>query len=317
MKILFITNMYPVPNPPFGIFVKEQIDDIVKSIHCNYDVYYINASERGNIKYIISILSIPLKILTGRFEIIHIHYGVSGLFLLFYKPKVKIFLTLHGSDIMPKAGKFFQAYLTKKILKKVDKVFILNKEMEAIIEPLKVKYEILPCGVNTEFFKPENCISKKCNTKLIVFPGDPSRKEKNYYLFQKVIEYLNLKSSFKVQQQCINNLSREGVRDLLNKADCLLMTSISEGSPQVVKEALSCGLAVVSVPVGDVKLIIEGIPHCYIAETYSVEELGSLVSKSFNNERYLIRNNFIEKKIYDHHSVTERIINSYNIEFTR
>lgn len=46
-------------------------------------------------------------------------------------------------------------------------------------------------------------------------------------------------------------------------ADVLLCTSLSEGSPNVVKEALACNLPVVSTPVGDVPERLAGVsPSC-------------------------------------------------------
>ncbi|HTY98538.1 MAG TPA: glycosyltransferase family 4 protein [Rhodocyclaceae bacterium] len=52
---------------------------------------------------------------------------------------------------------------------------------------------------------------------------------------------------------------RDDVPDLLGAADCLLLTSRSEGVPQAVTQALGCGLPVVATAVGGVpELIIDG-----------------------------------------------------------
>src|SRR5262245_15872230 len=50
----------------------------------------------------------------------------------------------------------------------------------------------------------------------------------------------------------ISNVSSSDVRLMMNAADCLLVTSLHEGSPNIVKEAMACNLPVVSVPCGDV-----------------------------------------------------------------
>jgi len=40
-------------------------------------------------------------------------------------------------------------------------------------------------------------------------------------------------------------------------ADCLLHTSASEGSPNVIKEALACNLPIVATPAGDIEQLVE------------------------------------------------------------
>ena len=50
-----------------------------------------------------------------------------------------------------------------------------------------------------------------------------------------------------------SNKTRNEVREILQSADCLLLTSFHEGFSNIVKEALSVNTPVVSVNCGDVK----------------------------------------------------------------
>lgn len=49
-----------------------------------------------------------------------------------------------------------------------------------------------------------------------------------------------------------------------NAADCLLMTSLMEGSLNVIKEALACNCPIVSTDVGDVRAFIANVSGCYL-----------------------------------------------------
>lgn len=311
MKVLYITNMFPSKEYPVdGIFVKEQIEDTSRVLNLEAEVCVINAKRKGRINYLYSLFSIPYKLIRNHYDIVHIHYGLSALFLLFFKPRAKVCLTLHGGDILKRPGNSWQIFLTKMILPKVDKVFIQNAEMEAIVRPINPSYEVVPCGINIDFFKPLNVFRKLSDPRLVLFPNSPLREVKDFPLFEEVIRLL-IQKGLNVTFRCIDQLSRTQVRDLMNSADCLLMTSISEGSPQVIKEALSCGLPVVSVPVGDVRILMEGVPGCYVSETRSPEELCQLTRLSFDHDREAVRKAFIQKRSYDHVSVSQRISENY------
>jgi glycosyltransferase involved in cell wall biosynthesis len=62
----------------------------------------------------------------------------------------------------------------------------------------------------------------------------------------------------------------------MNAADCLLVTSLHEGSPNIVKEAMACNLPVVTVPCGDVEERLTYVqPGCIVP--YDVTQLATAI----------------------------------------
>lgn len=308
--------MYPIRERPFfGIFIKEQIDALKKEFLFEDEIYLINGLYKSKLEYLKSIFVIPYLIMKQKPDVIHIHYGISGLFLLFFKPNVPIFLTLHGCDFQDHGSNKWQVMISKIVAKKVTQVFVQNQEMKDLGLTINSNTEILTCGVDTKFFSPVSSNAIFSKNKVIIFPSNPEREEKNFPLFMEVIKKLD--SEVGVVVKSIDKMDREQIRDLLSSADCLLMTSISEGSPQVVKEALSCGLPVVSVPVGNVKEMVEGVPNCFVSSGFDVDELTFLVAKSLNEKKEGIRDKFLEKRIYDNSEIAARLASYYQISERR
>lgn len=304
--------MYPIDSMVhFGIFVKEQVDHISDMYDVDSKVYFLNAREEGKTKYLRSLFEIPRLIRKMKPDVIHIHYGISGLFLLFYRPQADVYLTFHGGDVLADQGFYFQNIISTLVARRVKKVFVLNSEMEVLAKSIGTDFELLPCGVDTDFFTP---LSKgvHLNTKpLIIFPGDPKLSVKNYALFKEVVQSIESRLGETIEIKCICGMSRNEVRDTLAAADCLVMTSISEGSPQVVKEALACNLPVVSVDVGDVRTVLQDIPSCHIATTYDSSTLADFVLEVLADARGLIRDAFIAKGQYDNVSICKRLYDNY------
>ena len=62
----------------------------------------------------------------------------------------------------------------------------------------------------------------------------------------------------------LDGLSRAEVALAFNAADVVVVASAHEGSPVTVRESLACTTPVVAVPVGDVPMVISGLPGCAI-----------------------------------------------------
>ena len=130
---------------------------------------------------------------------------------------------------------------------------------EALPRRLGHRAVILPNGVNTEWFRPldrHDCrlaLGWAPEAKVILFHASrgEDRWRKNPALAQAVVDVVRRQEP-RVSLVMPSDATRENVRLMLNAADCLLVTSLQEGSPNMVKEAMACNLPVVSVPCGDV-----------------------------------------------------------------
>ena len=73
----------------------------------------------------------------------------------------------------------------------------------------------------------------------------------------------------------------------MNACDAMVFPSDSEGSPQVVKEAMACNLPVVSADVGDVAEIFSGVEGCFICprEPESMaEKLAFILERGYRTD---------------------------------
>lgn len=256
MNVLIVTNMYPNHNPEMvyaGIFVKEQKEALeLHGISC--DVFVIDGF-KNSLNYLTSSVRLLIHLKRHRYDAIHVHYGLSGLFMLLTPFKRKwpnVILTLHGGDILIEQGKKLQVFLTKLIISRVGHVITLNETMNSVVSKLRHDYRVLPCGIDTDFFRPSRDIEKK---NLVIFPGKKDRKVKNFEYFINVIDYYKSRYG-DIDYIALDGFERDEVQFLMSSSKAILMTSISEGSPQSIKEALSSDLAVVSSNVGDVSHVV-------------------------------------------------------------
>jgi len=120
---------------------------------------------------------------------------------------------------------------------------------------------VIPNGVNAALFSPGSReaarlrLGLSSTERLILFPNTPTERRKRLDLAQAALQILN-SGGIDARLWIVQKVPPKDMPDYFRAANCLLLTSDWEGSPNVVKEAMSCDLPVVSVDAGDVRWLV-------------------------------------------------------------
>jgi len=128
--------------------------------------------------------------------------------------------------------------------------------------------------------------------KLVLFPSNPRRIEKRFDIFNRAVELVRKENQNILPVILSNNRrSYSEIPLVMNACDVLVLTSDSEGSPTVIKEALACNLPVVSVDVGDAQEVIKDAANCYVCKQEPVDIAESIKLVLHKNTRAAARDN--------------------------
>ena len=212
-------------------------------------------------------------------DIVHAHYSVCGyvatIATLFLKPKVVV--SILGS--FPKKNKKWK--LVRFFIKHVwDKTLVKSQRTA---NQLEMDLPVVPNGVNLEQF---NLLDQKAaraachfedDRKYIIWCSNPSRSEKRFPLAQKAV--VQLQDDSVVLYPVFDHPHDEVVRYMC-AADVLLLTSVSEGSPNVIKEAMACNCPIVSTDVGDVSWVTENVEGTFVASDDKPATISECIRKA-------------------------------------
>ncbi len=187
----------------------------------------------------------------------------------------------------------------------------------ALPERLRPKAHNLPNGIDVALFCPaprgdaRHQLGWPPGEPVILFNAgiDSGQVVKNLPLAEAVVQQLQA-SLPGVRLEKISSLSREAVALRMNASDCLLMTSLHEGSPDLVKEAMACNLPVVSVPCGDVAERLAGVEPGGVAP-YEAGALAQLVEPILRERRRSNGREQLFQQGLDIPSVTRRVLEVY------
>jgi len=200
-----------------------------------------------------------------RYHLIHAHYGYCGALarLQFRYPTI---VTFHGSDLLHPREKI----LGRLVARTTQALIVMSVEMKRVSG--RADAYIIPFGVDQQQFHPypksqaRQDLGLSLEAKYVLFPWKPTRPEKRFVLAEAVVD--RLRAEFpELILLAIWDRPRGVIARYMQSCDALLLTSVKEGSPVAVREALACGLPVISVDVGDVRQLVEDIPGCAICNS--------------------------------------------------
>jgi len=193
-----------------------------------------------------------------------------------------------GSDVLS-SGIIYKIILNL-FLKYWDFKIVKSEEIYKSLKNKKNTH-IVPNGVDYDNFFPIDKITarkelKWDNSKIhILFASDNERKEKNYELAKAALEILK-KDSFNFELHFLKKIPMDKINFYYNATDILLLTSLHEGSPNVIKEAMASNCPIVSTDVGDIKWIFgntEGNFLCEFNSNMIYEKIKDAIRYRYEN----------------------------------
>ena len=264
-RVLIVSNMWPGQGSAyFGIFVERQVAALrAAAPGWTFDVFLV-AAARGRTDYLAAVPRLR-RTLRESYDLVHAHYGLTGVTAALAGARPLV-LTLHGTDVaIP-----WQRVLTRFAARRAERVIAVSEYLRADFGDESLP--ILSCGVPTDHFRLRDRREARSRLGLaqdrivVLFPADPDlsspheRRRKNYPLFLEALSLLPAELRDRIVPTALRNVPPPEAPWHMSAADVVVLTSLHESGPLVVKEAIACGTRVVAADVGDVRETLADAP---------------------------------------------------------
>ena len=210
-------------------------------------------------------------------DFVHARYGTMTGAICAIATTRKLVVTFCGSDLNPSLcmnpiRMHFGHLLSQLTALRACKIICVSPQLKKRLWWTRDRAEIVPDAVNLELFCPMpkneagSALGWNPHERIILFNA-------GYDPYSKGIDIV--KQAVKIAQNHIDdirlvvlnkNVSPDDMPLYYNAADCLILASAWEGSPNVVKEAMACNLPVVCTKVGDVEERLNGVFPSIVTE---------------------------------------------------
>ena len=283
-----VTSEWPTAERPYHApYLKRQVE-FLRREGADVDVFAFRGA-RKPMNYLRARQRLHARLSAGAYDLVHAQFGQSA--LLVWPHRIPLVVTFHGCDLqgvkhpdgrMSASGWLLQQ-LCRRVARRADAVIIVSDRMRRFLPP-SVQAPVIPTGIDFDTvprISPSEArqrLGLPLDERLVLFVGNPDEPVKRHHLAQEAVGLL----AGRVPSRLIVGWGRQpaDILLLMTACDVLVVTSIQEGSPGVVKEALACNLPVVSVDVGDVPVRLAGVAGCEICADDSAITIAAALERA-------------------------------------
>ncbi|HSA57550.1 MAG TPA: glycosyltransferase family 4 protein [Gemmatimonadaceae bacterium] len=272
LRVLMITSEWPSPGAPRTTFIKRQAD-FLKAAGVHVDVFAFRG-DQNPYKYATMWWRAQSLLVPDRYDLVHAQFGQSGLLAL--PKRLPLVVTFRGSDLLGVVrdrdgryslrGRALQR-ASRLVARRADAVIVVADFMRQHFAT-EAPVHVIPSGLDLRLFRPMPRDAARAqlgfapDERLVLFLGRPTQARKRHGLAKAAVDAMSPRLPARLVVAW--RVPHEEIPVYMNACDALLVTSMQEGSTNVVKEALACNLPVVAVPVGDVPERLAGVAGCAV-----------------------------------------------------
>jgi glycosyltransferase involved in cell wall biosynthesis len=274
------------------IFARRQAQSVVRE---GLEVHLFHLASRTSPRLLIAELHrFRSELARVRPAVVHAHFGtVTALFSALASGSLPLVITYRGSDLnSPPRSYRWQDKLravcgcvfSQLAALRAQRIICVSRQLRNHLWWRRGVVTILPTGVDADEFypKPRALARERLGwtdvERVVLFNAGGDPRVKRLDLAKAAVDRGRRELPELRLEILDGSVLPERLPELMNAADCLLLTSVSEGSPTVVQEALACDLPVVSVAVGDVVERLEGVRNSTVSSSDAAVLGDALVS---------------------------------------
>lgn len=319
LRVLMITSEWPVPDgrPRTTFFIKRQVE-FLQAAGVDVDVFYFKGG-RKPWNYVKAWVAAWRRIRRGRYDLVHAQFGQSGLLAL--PKRLPLVVTFRGDDLLGiedaagclTAGGRILKLASQLVARRADATVVVSDHMTRYVPP-PVRPHVIPSGLDLSLFRviPQEDARRELGLppekRLVLFAGDPALPRKRFELARAAMALVD--RDLDAELVIAWGAPHPHIPLYMNACDALVFTSMQEGSPNVVKEALACNLPVVSVPVGDVPLRLRGVEGCELCDDDRPGTIAAALERVLRQRRRAAGRESVTP--LDERHLTQRVIAIYH-----